>query len=58
MKMTNIEMEWTDDGARILSTMAIPCPACGVVVTPNVEHTCGDMADKKPKRIAKGGKAK
>ena len=45
MKFTNIEMEWTDTGARITSSMPLPCPVCGEIVTPNVEHLCGDMAE-------------
>jgi hypothetical protein len=42
LKVTNIEMDWTDTGGRVLSSIPIPCPACGVVVTVNVVHLCGD----------------
>src|SRR5436190_965505 len=46
MKMTNIEMDWTDNGASVFfqSTLAIElnCPCCGARVAPNVEHLCGD----------------
>lgn len=52
MKLTNIEMDWSDTGARVLSSLPLPCPLCGVVVTPNVEHLCGDRAPK-PKPPAK-----
>lgn len=41
-KFTSIEMDWTDTGARVLSSMPIPCPTCGSVVAPNIEHVCGD----------------
>lgn len=50
MKITSIDMDWTNTGARVLSSLAIPCPACGQVVTPNVEHLCGDRAPKAASR--------
>jgi hypothetical protein len=46
MKYTNIEMDWTANGAKVLSSLAIPCPVCQTVVTPNVEHLCGDSASE------------
>lgn len=49
MKFTNIQMEWTDTGARVLSSIPLPCPRCDVQVAANVEHLCGDRAPK-PKR--------
>lgn len=55
MKFTSIEMDWTDDGAKALSSLPIPCPRCQVVVTPNIEHLCGDRLPKPVKR-PKGGK--
>lgn len=48
--MTNIEMEWTDSGAKIISTVAVTCPACKAVVSPGVEHRCGDMVVTPKKR--------
>ena len=45
-KFTNIQMDWTDTGARVLSSVAIHCPACGVEVDPDIEHLCGDRVPK------------
>jgi hypothetical protein len=39
VRVTNISMEWTDDGAVINSTIPITCPVCRVSVTG--EHLCG-----------------
>lgn len=50
MTLTNIEMEWTDSGARVLSTKCIPCPRCHFNVTPNEVHLCGDRVPKPPKK--------
>ena len=61
MKMTTIEMDWTDDGARIkydatsagsLILPSISCPRCAVVVAANSgAHLCGDRAPKPPKAV-------
>jgi hypothetical protein len=55
MKYTNIEMDWTANGAKVLSSLAIPCPVCQTVVTPHVEHLCGDRLPKPKKPMAKRG---
>lgn len=52
MKFTNIEMDWTDTGGRVLSTVVIRCPACGFMVPANIEHLCGDRVER-PKEPAK-----
>jgi hypothetical protein len=44
LKTTNIEMDWTDTGARVLSSIPLPCPRCQTAVEANVEHLCGDKA--------------
>jgi hypothetical protein len=44
VKFTSIEMDWTDDGARVLSNLPLPCPRCEEIVQPYVEHLCGDKA--------------
>jgi hypothetical protein len=50
MKFTSIEMEWTDTGAVVKSSMQIGCPRCHATVPPNSEHRCGDrMAPSKKK---------
>jgi hypothetical protein len=48
LKMTTIDMDWDDKGARVLSSIPFPCPLCPVLVTPNVEHLCGDRLPKFP----------
>lgn len=53
MKMTEIKMDWTDDGADVLSTIPISCPRCGVMATPGVRHLCGDRIPKVPSRTRK-----
>lgn len=59
LKMTTVEMDWTDTGARVFSSLALPCPCCQIVVTPDVEHRCGDRAPqpakKRPAKLLKGG---
>lgn len=59
MKIVNIDMEWTDNGARVLSSLPMRCPRCEVSVDTNVEHLCGDRAPKPfGKAQAKVGPAK
>jgi hypothetical protein len=53
VKLTNITMEWTDDGAFILSTIPICCPVCHQMTVANVEHRCGDRVPKPLKRRAR-----
>ncbi len=54
MKTTDIRMEWTDTGAVVSFTSdiipAMNCPRCTATVGPDVEHRCGDMLPKPPKR--------
>lgn len=50
--MTNIDADWTDDGARVMSSIAIACPRCATTVTPNVEHLCGDRVPKPEPTVA------
>jgi len=45
MNFTQIEMEWTDKGARVVSTIAINCPRCHETVPANSEHRCGDRME-------------
>lgn len=64
LKMTNIEMDWTDSGARVkfssnLPGMVLNCPRCQAPVQPSIEHLCGDRAPKpakprQPKRRKRG----
>ncbi len=56
--MTNIKVEWTDKGAKILSSIPITCPVCIVEVTPNMEHLCGNMLPKESKVARKAKKVK
>lgn len=52
MKFTAIEMDWTDDGARCLSTMeGVACPRCGESLIPNQEHRCGDRKRSPRKKV-------
>lgn len=55
--MTNIEMEWTEKGALVRSTIPLCCPTCHAMVPANVEHRCGDriLPTPKPKKRAKRG---
>lgn len=43
MKFTNIHIKWTDTGAKILATIPLTCPICGITTEPKLEHVCGDM---------------
>lgn len=53
IKMTTIDMDWTDTGGRVLSSVPIKCPCCGDSVRPNVEHLCGDRLPSPPKQRRK-----
>ncbi len=55
MKFTSIEMKWTDKGAIVKSSVPMPCPSCPQIVSPGIEHRCGDMLTKpvKTKRAKK-----
>jgi len=46
MKLTEISMEWTDDGAQVSfrsnnPNQVIFCPVCGCDVKSGTEHRCG-----------------
>ncbi len=60
MKLTMIDMNWTDSGARVFfsttTAFKVSCPRCGAEVVNNVEHLCGDRVPK-PKKITKRKKA-
>lgn len=49
MKFTSIEMEWTDTGAVVNTSIPLPCPRCGDIVKPDAEHRCGDRTLPRPK---------
>lgn len=55
MKMTNINMDWTDSGAYVSNVSTngptLNCPRCGTQVPPNTVHTCGDKDTTKKKRV-------
>jgi Ni,Fe-hydrogenase III small subunit len=57
MRFTNIHIEWTDSGAKILATIPMTCPICGTVTETNVEHTCGEFAPREAKIAASIPKA-
>jgi hypothetical protein len=61
VKLTNISMNWTDDGAVVKFdthlTITIRCPRCAAEVNANTEHRCGDKAKPtaKKRRAITGG---
>lgn len=57
MKMTNIQMDWSDTGCDMtvqlsgaMAYLQITCPVCGVVVARH--HQCGDRVPKPTKKRA------
>lgn len=59
MKMTIINMDWTDTGAIVKyeSTLLldIRCPRCNVKCASGIEHRCGDR-EQQPEIISLGSR--
>lgn len=55
---TSIEMEWTDTGAVVKSSIPIHCPRCSESCAPGSEHRCGDQVQSVKESGPAGSTAK